>query len=103
MNYIIISDLHVGGGTNLDIFHAQSPPADFLKSTGDEPPTLILNDDFIDFLAVEPYGVFNRQAAQQKIERTIGAQENKMLGEGFRAFLAANNANRNGMKTLRGS
>jgi UDP-2,3-diacylglucosamine pyrophosphatase LpxH len=94
MNYTIVSDLHVGGGTNLDIFHAQSPLADFLKSTGGEPQTLIVNGDFIDFLAVEPYGVFSRQAAQQKIERIVGVAGNRVLWEGFRAFLAANTANR---------
>jgi UDP-2,3-diacylglucosamine pyrophosphatase LpxH len=94
MNYIIISDLHVGGGTNLDIFHSQSTLAGFLKSIGDEPLTLIINGDFIDFLAVEPYGIFSRKAAQQKIERIVGAAENKVLWEGFRAFLAANTANR---------
>lgn len=94
MNYIIISDLHVGGGTNLDIFHSQSPLADFLKSAGDEPQTLIINGDFVDFLAVEPYGVFSRQAAQRKIERIIAAPGNSALWEGFRAFLAANTENR---------
>lgn len=94
MNYVILSDLHVGGGTNLDIFHAQTPLADFLKSLGEEPLTLIVNGDFIDFLAVEPYGVFSRQAAQQKVETIIGAEGNAVLWEGFRAFLAANTANR---------
>lgn len=94
MNYIVLSDLHIGGGTNFDIFHAQSPLSDFLKSLDDEPLTLIINGDFIDFLAVEPFGVFSRQAAQQKTERIIGSLANQVLWEGFRAFLAANTKNR---------
>lgn len=94
MNYSVISDLHIGGDTKLDIFHSQEQLAGFLKSFGDEALTLIINGDFIDFLAVEPFGEFSRDAAQQKIHSIIEAESNKVLWEGFRAFLDANTRNR---------
>lgn len=85
MNHIILGDLHAGGGTNLDIFHAQSPPSDFLKSLGDEPRTVIVSGDFIDFIAVKPYAVFNRQAVRQKIERIHSAGGNRVRRAGRRS------------------
>jgi UDP-2,3-diacylglucosamine pyrophosphatase LpxH len=94
MNYALISDLHIGGDTKLDIFHSEPELANFVKALGEENLTLIINGDFIDFLAVEPFGEFSRKAAQEKIERIISAPSNGVLWEGFRAFLNGNTANR---------
>lgn len=93
MDHVIISDLHVGADTRLDIFHAQAQLSNFLRSLGG-PVNLIVNGDFLDFLAVEPFGVFSREAAQRKVERIIAAPPNRALWEGFRAFLAADTRNR---------
>ena len=94
MNYVVISDLHIGADTKLDIFRAQTSLANFLKFVAAEPTTLIINGDFLDFLAVEPFGVFSREAAEQKVEKIIKAKSNAILWEGFRAFLSANTQNR---------
>jgi UDP-2,3-diacylglucosamine pyrophosphatase LpxH len=94
VNYIVISDLHIGGGTKLDIFHAQSQLAAFLKKLGEEELTLIINGDFLDFLAVEPFAEFSRKAAEEKVHAIINAASNKVLWEGFRAFLSGNTGNR---------
>lgn len=94
MDHVIISDLHIGADTRLDIFRAQAQLSNFLRSLGGGPVNLIVNGDFLDFLAVEPFGVFTREAAQRKVERIIAAPPNRVLWEGFRAFLAADTRNR---------
>lgn len=94
MRYVIISDLHIGADTKLDIFRAHAQLADFLRSQGGEPTTLIINGDFLDFLAVEPYGVFSRDAAGAKVAAIVGANSNAALWEGFRDFLRADARNR---------
>src|SRR5882724_48182 len=94
MNYVVISDLHIGGDTKLDIFHSQPQLAGFLKKLGEEKLTLIINGDFIDFLAVEPFGEFSRKAAEDKIHTIIDASGNKALWDGFRTFLSGNTGNR---------
>src|SRR6266404_1702774 len=94
MNYIVISDLHIGGNTQLDIFRSQIQLANFLRLLRSGPTGLIINGDFIDFLAVEPFGVFSRAAAQEKIKRIVAAPPNKQVWEGFQAFLAADERNR---------
>jgi UDP-2,3-diacylglucosamine pyrophosphatase LpxH len=73
MNYVVISDLHIGADTKLDIFRAQASLANFLKFVATEPTTLIINGDFLDFLAVQPFGVFSREAAEKKVENIIKA------------------------------
>ncbi|HMF56417.1 MAG TPA: metallophosphoesterase [Pyrinomonadaceae bacterium] len=93
MNYIIVSDLHIGGNTDLDIFNSQAQLASFLASLGDGPQTLIINGDFIDFLAVEPFGSFNRKAAQDKIKKIIAAAPNQEVWKAFRDFLQAHPQN----------
>jgi UDP-2,3-diacylglucosamine pyrophosphatase LpxH len=94
MSYIIISDLHIGGDTNLDIFHSQDHLASFLRSLGSEPLTLVINGDFIDFLAVKPFGKFSRDSAKKKIAAIITATSNKDLWAAFRSLLGAHKQNR---------
>lgn len=94
MNYLIISDLHIGGDTKLDIFRSHASLANFLKSAGSEPTALVINGDFVDFLAVEPFGVFSKAAAAEKIDKIIKANSNQSLWEGFRSFLSLNTQNR---------
>jgi len=89
MNWIVISDIHIGGDTSLDIFRSQTQLADFLKSLNQGPLTLIINGDFIDFLAVEPFGSFSRDAAKKKILKIVEAPPNVDVWKAFRAFLAA--------------
>lgn len=101
MNYLVISDLHIGGNTELDIFRSQTQLADFLKSLGSGPTTLIINGDFIDFLAVKPFGVFGRKAAEEKIKQIVEAPPNKQVWDSFKAFLAADE--RNGIDILLGN
>ncbi len=93
MNYIVISDLHIGGNTHLDIFRSQIQLADFLKSLKSGPTGLIINGDFVDFLAVKPFGVFSRTAAEEKIKQIVAAPPNKAVWEGFQTFLAAHERN----------
>jgi UDP-2,3-diacylglucosamine pyrophosphatase LpxH len=92
MQYIVISDLHIGGDNSLAIFHAQEHLADFLRSHGAEPTALVINGDSFDFLAVEPCE-FSRAAAQQKIQVIIETPANAALWQGFRDFLALNPQN----------
>jgi UDP-2,3-diacylglucosamine pyrophosphatase LpxH len=94
MDYIIISDLHIGGNSELDIFHSQHQLSDFLTSFGSKPITLVINGDFIDFLAVRPFGIFSRDAAKQKIKTIIDAAPNQPLWAAFRSFLGANQQSR---------
>lgn len=94
MNYIVISDLHIGGNSQLDIFRSPVQLADFLKSLNSGPTGLIINGDFIDFLAVKPFGVFSRAAAEEKIKQIVAAPPNKQVWEGFQDFLAADERNR---------
>jgi hypothetical protein len=94
MNYIVISDLHIGGNTQLDIFRSQVQLASFLKSLKGGPTGLIINGDFVDFLAVKPFGIFSREAAVEKIEQIVSAPPNRQLWEGFQAFLAEDKRNR---------
>lgn len=94
MNFIVISDLHIGGNTQLDIFRSQVQLGDFLKSLKSGPTGLIVNGDFIDFLAVKPFGVFSRAAAEEKIKEIVEAAPNKELWDGFKTFLAADERNR---------
>ena len=63
MQYVIISDLHIGGDNSLAIFHAQEQLGNFLRSLGNEPIALVINGDSFDFLAVEPWE-FSRTAAK---------------------------------------
>src|ERR1043166_5949026 len=93
MNYIVISDLHIGGNTELDIFRSQTQLSTFLRSLVSGSTTLIINGDFIDFLAVEPFGVFSREAARKKIQQIVDAPPNKELWESFQGFLAADKRN----------
>jgi UDP-2,3-diacylglucosamine pyrophosphatase LpxH len=92
MNYVIISDLHIGANTKLDIFSAQAQLSNFLRSLGGS-TTLIINGDFLDFLAVEPYGVFSRVAACEKIDAIVKADSNRVLWDGFRQFLKSDTRN----------
>ena len=101
MQYIVISDLHIGVENSLAIFHAQKSLADFLRVIGDEPTTLVINGDFVDFLAVispeapQEFARFDRTTAQKKVAAIIAAPDNhNFLWPGFRAFLAHNTANR---------
>jgi UDP-2,3-diacylglucosamine pyrophosphatase LpxH len=94
MNLIVISDLHIGADTKLDIFRSQASLASFLKAAGSEATTLIINGDFLDFLAVTPFGVFSKTAASEKVEKIIKANSNQSLWEGFRAFISLNTQNR---------
>lgn len=93
MRYVIISDLHIGGGTNLDIFHAHAALAGFIRSLGGVGATLIINGDFIDFLSVPPWE-FSRVAAQEKVRDIISSAPNKQLWEAFDAFLGSDRSNR---------
>jgi UDP-2,3-diacylglucosamine pyrophosphatase LpxH len=86
--------LHIGGSTALDIFNSQAQLAGFLKSLKDKPQTLIINGDFIDFLAVEPFGSFGREGAEEKIRKIVGVEPNQKIWEAFRAFLRADKRNR---------
>jgi len=94
MQHIIISDLHIGGDNSLAIFHSQAQLADFLRSLKDGPTTLIVNGDSFDFLAVEPYGIFSRRAAEEKIQKITNAPANQALWQGFKDFLALDKKNR---------
>ena len=94
MDYLVVSDLHIGGDGDLDIFHSQATLASFLKLPYEKPQTLIINGDFIDFLAVPPFGAFNRAAARDKIQKIAGAASNQEVWASFRAFLDANSKNR---------
>jgi UDP-2,3-diacylglucosamine pyrophosphatase LpxH len=94
MDYLVISDLHIGGDADLDIFHSQAALAGFLNSPYDRPQTLIINGDFIDFLAVPPFGAFNRKAAQDKIQKIVDAPSNQEVWASFRVFLHAYPQNR---------
>jgi len=86
MNYVVISDLHIGGNTNLDIFRSQTQLSGFLRSLSDGPTTLIINGDFLDFLAVEP-AHFDRESAQNKITAIINAEPNQDIWNSFRKFM----------------
>jgi len=94
MDYLVVSDLHIGGDADLDIFHSQAQLAGFLKSPYEGPQALIINGDFIDFLAVPPFGAFSRAAARDKIQKIVGAASNQEVWASFRAFLHANAENR---------
>jgi UDP-2,3-diacylglucosamine pyrophosphatase LpxH len=94
MNYVIISDLHIGADTSLDIFHSHGELASFLNTLGKSPTKLIINGDFIDFLAVPPFDQFNRTVAQEKIREIINASSNQILWLAFQSFLQANEQNR---------
>lgn len=89
MNCIVISDIHIGGDTKLDIFRSQTQLAGFLKSLNKEPLRLVINGDFIDFLAVEPFGSFSRDAAKEKIKKIVEAPPNVDVWDAFQAFLSA--------------
>jgi UDP-2,3-diacylglucosamine pyrophosphatase LpxH len=92
MQYIVISDLHIGADNSLSIFHAQEQLADFLRGQDAEPTVLIINGDSFDFLAVEPCE-FSRAAAQIKVKAIIDTPANAALWQGFRDFLARNPQN----------
>ncbi|GEM_PF-2758799 len=94
MQYIIISDLHIGGDNSLAICHSQAQLASFLRSLNDGPTTLIINGDSFDFLAVEPYGIFSRKAAEEKVQHIIKTPANQALWQGFKDFLAFDKKNR---------
>ena len=92
MQYVIISDLHIGSDNSLAIFHAQEQLGNFLRSLGNEPIALVINGDSFDFLAVEPWE-FSRTAAKRKIATIIDTPANAALWQGFRDFLALNPQN----------
>src|SRR5256885_793937 len=92
MQYVVISDLHIGGDNLLAIFYAQEQLADFLRSHGAEQTLLVINGDSFDFLAVGP-SEFNRTAAQRKVAAIITAPANAALWQGFKEFLALNPEN----------
>jgi UDP-2,3-diacylglucosamine pyrophosphatase LpxH len=93
VSYIILSDLHIGGNSKLDIFHSQDQLTTFLQSLANEQVSLIIAGDFIDFLAVEPFEIFTREAAKKKIQTIIDAPPNKVVWKAFQSFLSFNTGN----------
>ena len=93
MQYVVISDLHVGAGTSLDIFRSHAALASFLRGLGSAPTRLIVNGDFVDFLAVPPFKEFSRDAAKKKVKKIIEAPVNVPVWQAFAAFLEANDEN----------
>ena len=72
----VISDLHLGGHSGFQIFDSGATLKaliDHLRSTApDEKIALVINGDFIDFLAEMPAKPFDPARAVEKLERVIG-------------------------------
>src|SRR6516162_833040 len=72
----VISDLHLGGHSGFQIFDSGATLKaliDHLRSTvPEEKIALVINGDFIDFLAEMPAKPFDPARAVEKLERVIG-------------------------------
>jgi UDP-2,3-diacylglucosamine pyrophosphatase LpxH len=51
----VISDLHIGGGVDLDDFYQDAQFVEFIDAISQPDTTLIINGDFVDFAQIPPY------------------------------------------------
>ncbi|CAH2806844.1 MAG: hypothetical protein CPDRYMAC_6385 [uncultured Paraburkholderia sp.] len=69
----VISDLHLGGATEFQIFGSTNELAWLIRHLADTDPddemALVINNDFIDFLAEEPAAYFDTYGSADKLDR----------------------------------
>jgi UDP-2,3-diacylglucosamine pyrophosphatase LpxH len=74
----VISDLHLGGAPGFQIFGSADELAWLIRHLADHDPddevALIINGDFIDFLAEAPAAYFDTYGAARKLERVALAE-----------------------------
>lgn len=88
-----ISDLHLGGKTGFQIFGSTQELADLIGLLTSTSPAkqlaLVINGDFIDFLAEEPSTHFDPQGAITKLDRIVTTDPAfKPVFDALRAFVA---------------
>ncbi len=86
---VIISDLHIGRNDGFDIFRSDTKPAQFstfLRSWAGRSVELVINGDFVDFLQLRPWDIFDRRVACTKIRDIVSRSLDvfAMLGEFLR-------------------
>jgi UDP-2,3-diacylglucosamine pyrophosphatase LpxH len=87
----VISDLHLGGAPGFQIFGSSVELAWLIRHLADLDPAqelaLVINGDFIDFLAEAPATYFDPFGAVRKLERIAGDPAFKAVFDAFPYFL----------------
>lgn len=87
-----ISDLHIGGKTGFQIFALDVELVRLIEhltlreAEGDI--ALVINGDFVDFLAEEPYSHFDPEHAVEKLNRIMDDDSFKSIWAALQAFVA---------------
>ena len=91
----VVSDLHLGGRPGFQIFAAANALAWLAHQVAAQPggglAALVVNGDFIDFLAEEPALAFDASGAITKINRVMADPAFAPVFEAFKALLATPN------------
>ncbi|WP_248557285.1 metallophosphoesterase [Paraburkholderia terrae] len=87
----VISDLHLGGPPGFQIFGSSNELAGLIRLLADQDPddevALVINGDFVDFLAEEDATYFDPHGAIQKLERIAKDDTFRAVFEAFPYFL----------------
>lgn len=87
----VISDLHIGGEPGFRMFGAPGTLAAYLQALAVQAGKtrwLVINGDFVDFLAEVPRRAFDARGAGTKLARIMADAEFRPVFDGLRAFLS---------------
>ena len=91
----VVSDLHLGGRPGFQIFAAADALAWLARQVAAHPgnglAALVVNGDFIDFLAEEPALAFDASGAISKLDRVMADAAFAPVFAAFKALLATPN------------
>ena len=90
----VISDLHLGGKPGFQMFGAGRALAAYIGELTEKPCWLVINGDFVDFLAEEPGLPFDPHGAVRKLRRIAGDANFKQVFDALAAFLVKDDSHR---------
>ena len=89
----VVSDLHLGGADGFQIFGAGAELARFVDHLAGQPAgrrvALVINGDFVDFLAEAPSAYFDPAGATAKLDRVVGDPAFAAVFAALQRFTAA--------------
>jgi UDP-2,3-diacylglucosamine pyrophosphatase LpxH len=92
----VISDLHLGGEKGFQIFGSTAELVAFIDhlatAEAKKDIALVINGDFVDFLAESPAAYFDPAHAEDKLTRVMADDTFAPIFKGLQKFLRANSA-----------
>lgn len=87
---LVISDLHLGGIGDRQAFHLAKRFENFIReiNPSDQLTALVINGDFVDFLAEPQPTYFDTHKASEKLDRMAADPSFKRVFEALRAFVS---------------